>query len=1764
MNTRLIPSRSYPDNLVAHLQFLASERSMDTALIIIGAENDVLAEKKIDYASLDLQVRALAAVMQDNFLPGERALLLMNNDEHYVIGFLACLYAGIIAVPIFPPESVRERHLARLTAIANDAKARCILTTSEILPLIEKAKIAQQLSETTILTVDTIAKSNALRWHAYAPKSDEIAFLQYTSGSTSTPKGVIVSHHNLMMNARAFEEGMSIGADDIFVSWLPLYHDMGLIGGLLQPIHRGIPAILMTPNFFIEKPARWLEIISRYRATVSGAPNFAFQLCVDRARSSQLLDVDLSSWRVAFSGAEPVRKETMQAFIESFSPVGFSAGTIYPCYGLAEATLFVTGGVRGDGMRSHEFSSTTLALGRAERVAEGTSIVACGFPASNHSIKIVDPKKLIALEDDNVGEIWTDGPSIACGYWQRPQETAQTFVHEEGNRWLRTGDLGFIHGRQLYIMGRCKDLIIIRGQNIYPQDVELIIEKEVEAVRKGRIAAFSVETTEGEGIGVAVEVSRNIQKLISAEALINVLSETVSASCHEPLSVVVLLNPGALPKTSSGKLQRAACRHGWLERTLDAYAIYEYGHFVSGEKDHLPQTIIDETEIAVADIWESVLNRTVLTSDDHFFAIGGNSLTAIQVAVRISKHWSIQFLPRNLFQNPRLNECAAEIKGLISSNALQFTFENPISPMRSKVNTLPLSFGQQRLWFLWQLDSSSNAYNVQHALRLTGELNRRAFYASIDDLTERHESLRTNFRVGDDGAVEQVIHSKIDNVINDLDLRNIPTANREAEAMKEAQRLISSPFDLTQGPLLRISLVQVTENENIFVIVMHHIISDGVSIQILLNELASFYQSRMQENLACLKNLPIQYADYALWQQKWLEAGEKDRQLDFWRKHLGDEHPILLLPTNRLRQTVTSYQAGRFSFDLPLDVLNKLQQLALHRKATRFITLLTAFQALLFRYTGQQDIRVGVPVANRNRIEITGLIGFFVNTQVLRSQIDGRMSLDELLSQTQEVAINAQSHQDVPFEQLVEALHPQRDLRHSPLFQVTFNHLLKDYRIFQKNSGLAVTDYLLPEQTAQLELRLETIELPDGSVTASIIYASELFDTSWIERMGFHYVRILEALANCPGMMINDIELLSTEDKQQLEIWGSNQFDAPVFQPVHQQIEQQADNNPHRIAVTADCIDLSYAELNHRSNQLAHRLISLGVKPEMSVGIAIERNSIELIIGLLAILKAGGGYVPLDPEYPRERLDYMLADSGIQFLLTQALIESRIPHKEDIKIVALDAVDLSAEMQSNPEIALHHHSLAYVIYTSGSTGRPKGVSVSHGPLAMHLNAMKEIYDVRSGDRELMFFSMNFDAAAEQWITPLTQGATLVLTSASDLAGDGFVDLIDKHKITTLHLPPAYLRMLVPLMNGRAHTVRTCIAGGEAWYVSDVMAVRDIFQNARLVNAYGPTETVITPVAWISQEGKNDPSCIEGEYVPIGKPVGARNLYVLDTQLNLLPQGAIGELYVGGEGLARGYLDRPALTSERFIPNPFDSMGGLLYRTGDLVRWREEGKLEYLGRVDQQIKIRGFRVELGEIEAQILTQKGVREVAVTAQEGHGGLRLVAYLAPHDGVQLSAALLKSSLAVSLPEYMIPALFVFMDALPLNPNGKIDRKALPLPELSDKTDYEPPVNELETVIAEIWSDALGVHQVGLQNNFFDLGGHSLLLIKVKQKLEERLNIQVAILDLFKYTTIAGLAKFLNQGETRNASLQRHRERAQRQRSTFIQRKQKAERLH
>ncbi|WP_217987321.1 non-ribosomal peptide synthetase [Vreelandella alkaliphila] len=1734
-----------------HLSRLARERPSDRALIVVNAQGETI----LDYATLERRSRALASELQQRFPAGERALILLDNDEHYVVAFFACLYAGVIAVPVFPPESAKQQHLARLLAIAADSQAVCVLTSTTIIDVVASAN--EGFGSAELIPVDAVDESRAEHWVEHHPKRDDIAFLQYTSGSTATPKGVMVSHGNLMANERAIETGFSIGTDDVFVSWLPLYHDMGLIGGLLQPIYRGIPAVLMSPTFFLQRPVRWLEAISRHRGTVSGGPDFAYRLCLERIRDEQLEALDLSSWRVAFSGAEPVRHDTLTGFIERFRPAGFAADAAAPCYGLAEATLLVSCNSRGTGVVGTAFSQQSLAEGKAASKAEGNTQVGCGTSQPDHAIDIVDPEEFHSLPEGDVGEIWVNGPSVAHGYWQNPGATAHTFVTRDGvswqrtdandsgahntdaqghdARWLRTGDLGFLHQGQLYIAGRIKDLIILRGHNVYPQDIESAIEAEVEAVRKGRVAAFAVTTPEGaEGIGVAAEVSRGMQKLVPAEKLIEALREAVGSACHEPLSVALLLNPGGLPKTSSGKLQRSACRQGWETGSLDAYAIHAFGHFASGGDDDASggkasQSTAEsgsETEQALAKLWRQVLgdDETLSQSkplgrDAHFFASGGNSLAAVQLASRISDHWAIDFSAKSVFERSSLGAMANEVERISSDHVNSGRSPIPILSPTHRAEPLPLSHDQQRLWFLWQLDPESTAYHIGGVLRLSGHLNIDAMRDAFDGLIARHESLRTSFDVDSEGAPKQSIRPDVSFGLEVVDFCGMSADKVQQHEEGTIRRLNDEPFDLSEGPLLRAVLLRLSADEYALVVVMHHIISDGVSMQIMLDELAASYHAQMRGEPVQLPDLSIQYADYAVWQREWLASGEGERQLAYWQQQLGSEHSTLDLPTDHPRQKLRVKRAGQHAFSLPKELLVGLRRLAESQNTSLFTVLLAGFQGLLHRYSGQQEIRVGVPVANRQRQEIEGAIGFFVNTLVLRNDIDSRYSFETILTQCQNAVIGALAHSSLPFEQLVEALQPARSSTHNPLFQVMFNYRQENLTAFQTLPDLTLTESGFLQQDAQFDLTLEVRDLPDGQLKFSMVYASELFEPETIQRLAGYFETLLQRLLASPGQALGDIELLENSEQQQLIQWGVNFQGYSDAAPVHHLIEQQTAATPETTALVFADQSLSYAELNTHANHLAHYLIGLGVRPETRVGIAMER-SIEMVVGLLAILKAGGAYVPLDPEYPSERLAFIAEDSSIELLLTQHHLRGSLPVADGLSVVELDRLDIAHHASSNPAVVLHGDHLAYVIYTSGSTGRPKGAAIRHDALTNCMIWMQETYQITDTDAVLHKAPFGFDVSVWEIFWPLSVGARLVIAQPGDHRDpERIIELIQRQGVTTLNFVPSMLKAFLAYPDVKAKTrLKHIMCGGEAVPATLQQDVAECLDGAHLHDLYGPTETTIHVTHWWCRDETH-------RQIPIGRPISDTRTYVLDGGLNLVPPGVAGELYLGGVSLARGYLNRSDLTAERFVADPFTE-GERLYRTGDLVRWRDDGQLEYLGRLDHQVKIRGLRIELGEIEAELLAQPEVREAVVVAQEGPGASRLVAYVIPQAGSQLDTSSLREALGQKLPDYMVPGVVVALEALPLNANGKVDRKALPEPELASGSQYEPPQGEVEEALAAIWSEVLGGEQLGRHDNFFEVGGHSLAAIQISARFTQRFGETLPVRLIFEHPTLAKMA--------------------------------------
>ncbi len=1677
-----------PRTLVQSLQRRAAQTPDQVALRFLAesAEHSVV----LSYRDLDQRARTIASALQANAALGDRAVLLFPSGPDYVAAFFGCLYAGVIAVPAYPPESTRRHHQERLLSIISDAEPRLLLTIASLAD-----GLAQIENAPPVLSVDTLDAPVADAWIAPDLQPDDIAFLQYTSGSTALPKGVQVSHGNLVANEVLIRRGFGIdlNPDDVIVSWLPLYHDMGLIGGLLQPIFSGVPCVLMSPAYFLGRPLRWLEAISQYGGTISGGPDFAYRLCSERVSESALERLDLSTWRVAYSGSEPIRLDTLDRFAEKFAACGFSSDNFFASYGLAEATLFVAGGTRGQGIPALRVDETALAANRAEP-GQGSAIMSCGTSQPEHAVLIVDPHTLSELPDNRVGELWATGPSIAHGYWRNPEATAKTFVQHAGRTWLRTGDLGFIRFGEVYITGRLKDLLIVRGHNLYPQDIEQTIEREVEVVRKGRVAAFAVNDQGLEGIGIAAEISRSVQKILPPEALIKAIRQAVAEAYQEAPSVVVLLNPGALPKTSSGKVQRAACALRHADGSLDSYAQFPDLQGLAGDA-----ALESELQQQIAAIWCEQLQVATVAADDHFFLLGGNSITATQVVARLRETLGLELNLRMLFEAPTLSTFAANVTQLQQDGGVA---QGAIHAL-SRQDELPQSLAQNRLWITWQLDPQSSAYTIPGGLRLRGELDEDAVRLSFQHLIQRHEALRTRFYERN-GQAFQRVDANVAFDLQVIDLSDLPAAERETRAQQIREDEARTQFDLEKGPLLWVTLVRLDDEDHQLLVTLHHIIADGWSLNILIDEFSRLYAAASQGQSLELPALALQYADYGSWQRQWLAEGEGQRQLAYWKNQLGDEHPTLSLATDHPRSVQHIRSASRHSVRLSVGLSEAIRQTAQANESTPFMLLLAAFHTLLYRYSGQRDIRIGVPNANRPRQETQGLIGFFINTLVLRAELDGRLPFNQLLAATRETALGAQAHQDLPFEQLLEAF-PQA--REQGLFQVMFNHQQRDLSALRRLPGMLADELPWHSREAKFDLQLHTEEDRNGRLSLAFDYADEVFEGATIQRLAEHFINLLHAICEQPQQALGDLRLLQADEQQP---WSQAPC-APAQQWLPELLNQQTSDNT---ALVWQDGSLTFAQLHAQANRLAHYLRDKGVGPDVCVAIAAERSP-QLLIGLLAIVKAGGAYVPLDPDYPAERLAYMLKDSGVQLLLTQTAVLEKLPSADGVCVIAMDSLHLESWPTQAPGLHLHGDNLAYVIYTSGSTGQPKGVGNTHGALAERLQWMQATYQLNDTDVLMQKAPISFDVSVWECFWPLITGCRLVLAGPGEHRDPHRIaQLVQEHGVTTLHFVPPLLQLFIdePLVP-ECTSLRRLFSGGEALPAELRNRVLAQLPAAQLHNRYGPTETAINVTHWHC-------TAEDGERSPIGRPLGNVICRVLDDHLNLLPAGVPGELCIGGIGLARGYLGRAGLTAERFIADPLGEAGARLYRTGDRVRWNADGVLEYLGRLDQQVKLRGFRVEPEEIEARLLALDGIAQAVVLVRNA----TLIGYYTASRA--LDEQDVKAALAAELPEYMVPAQLMRLDAMPLSPSGKLDRRALPEPVWQTREHIEPET-PLQQQIAAIWREVLGLPQIGLRDDFFALGGHSLLATQIISRTRQACDVELPLRTLFEASELGAFAE-------------------------------------
>jgi aspartate racemase len=1006
-----------------------------------------------------------------------------------------------------------------------------------------------------------------------------------------------------------------------------------------------------------------------------------------------------------------------------------------------------------------------------------------------------------------------------------------------------------------------------------------------------------------------------------------------------------------------------------------------------------------------------------------------------------------------------------------------------------------------------------------------------ALRKAFDAIVARHEILRTNI-VAVDGNPVQVVTANRSFKLATIDLSEQSDSDRPAKMHRLINAEAQRPFDLSSDLKLRVTLIRLSENDHALVIVLHHIASDGWSMGVLLKEFSALYKAFAMGNPIALPELPIQYADYAIWQRQWLQGEILERQLSYWKQQLSGAPAILELPTDRPRLTVQSSLGARRSFRVSKELTQVLKKLGQQERGTLFMTLLAAFQTLLYHYTAQENLVVGSPIAGRTRAETESLIGFFVNTLVLRTEVSGHLNFRQLMARVREVALEAYTHQDLPFEKLVEELQPDRSRSHTPLFQVVFA-LQNVPRQPLELTGLITSPLEVDSGTAMFDLSLFMAEDED-SLRGSIEYNSDLFEDATITRMLGHYQTLLQAIVANPEQRLADLPILTAGEKYQLLVeWNDTRRDYPRDKPIHELFEAQVDRSPDAVAVVFENQQLTYLELNRRANQLGHYLQKLGIRPEVRVGIYMER-SLDMVVGLLGILKAGAVYVPLDLEYPKERLTFMLDDSQALALLTQRRLLNRLSeYRGDIICLDADLERFSSEHVCNPTSTATAENLAYVIYTSGSTGRPKGVAVSHRAVN-RLLVNTNYVNLQSTDVVAQASNCSFDAATFEIWGALLHGARLVgVRTDVVLSPKDFATQIEEQRISVLFLTTALFNQMAQMMPAAFKKVRHLLFGGEA---VEPRWVREILKHGspeRLLHVYGPTETT-TFASWYLVEGIHK----RATTVPIGRPIANTQIYVLDSHLEPVPVGVVGELYIGGDGLACGYLNRPELTVETFIPNPYsDDSSARLYKTGDLVRYLSDGNVEFIGRKDYQVKIRGFRIELEEVEAVLSQHPHIRQVIVLAREDIPGQKqLVAYFVPPREHVSRVSELRSFLKQKLPDYMVPSAFVCLDTLPLTPNGKVDRRALPAPDQSrpEKETFVAPRNAVERQLTKIWEKILGIQPIGVRDNFFDLGGHSLLAVRVVAQIEKTFGKNLPLATLFQAPTIEQLASALNGEES------------------------------
>jgi amino acid adenylation domain-containing protein/non-ribosomal peptide synthase protein (TIGR01720 family) len=1516
------------------------------------------------------------------------------------------------------------------------------------------------------------------------PDDADAAYIFFTSGTTGVPKAVLGVHRGLSHFVIWQQTEFGIGPGDRHSQLTGLSFDV-VLREIFTPLTSGATLCLRADSDAEELGAdRILPWMERAGITVlHTVPTLAQAWLADVPAG-----VHLRSLRRVFFAGEPLTAVLVRRWRDAFQ----GTGEIINLYGPTETTLAKC----------------------FWRVADdcGGGIQPVGRPMpQTQALVIRDGTHLCGIAE--VGEIAIRTPYRTLGYANAPDETrrrfiANPFTSDADDVLYLTGDRGrYRLDGVLEILGREDDQVKIRGARIELGEVTAALCRHP-LVRQGVVSAREGRNGEKRLVAYAVVAGND-------EATAAAILRSLQGSLPDYMapSAVVLLD--RLPVTANGKLDRSK-----LPEPLSR---------ADAARPPVPPRTPLEAELDV--IWREVLGLSVADVHQDFFEAGGHSLLAMQLVSRIRTAFRIEMPLRVVYEHPTIAALAGRIEALLRGGAAPA--QEPITHV-PRDGDLPVSSGQQRLWFIDRLQPDRATYNVALGLRLEGRLDAEALEQAFNDVIKRHDSLRASFD-GSSGRLVQHVSAFEPYSVPLVDASAPAEGRRDAEVLRLARAEADRPFDLARGPLYRAAIIRRAPEDHVLVVVLHHIVSDVWSMGVLFREVALAYTGRVSGRPAALPDLPIQYADYADWQHRWLQSKDYASQLAYWKGVLQEPLPVVDLATDRQRPEVQTFRGSRRAFRLAPELSEGITTLARREGVTPFTVLLAAYNALLHRYTGQQDIVVGFPVAGRSRAELEPLIGFFVNTLPLRTRVAGDASFTELMQRVHDASLGAFAHQEMPFDALVTELQPDRDMSRNPIFQVAFAL----HNTPMAPEGLhGLIPSLMPVLTERARFDLLIAMWPaNGSFEGVVEYSTDLFNEEGAARVAEHYTTLLESAVERADRCVSALPILARGERQSLAMDlnpRETEYPRGTIQAV---FEEQAERTPDALAIVCGAEAITYHELNCRANRLAHRLRRAGVRPDGRVAVCLDRSP-SLIVALLGILKAGGAYVPLDAGSPPDRLAFMLEDIDSTVLITERAQLQRLPGTGAQVLCLEDAQDdIAHESDANPEVSNGSEHLAYVCYTSGSTGVPKGVEVPHRGVLRLLFGVDYV-QLGPAERILVLAPVSFDASTFEIWGALLHGGCCVVFPESMPTPDALRRVLREQGVTTLWLTSSLFNGIVDHAAGALSSVRQLLTGGEALSIAHVRRAYERLPLTQLVNGYGPTES--TTFACCHRIPRD--LAADATSVPIGRPIGNTQVYILDASGQLAPTGVPGELYIGGDGVARGYMNRPDLTAERFVPDPFSRVAGArLYRTGDLVRWRTDRTLEFLGRLDAQVKVRGFRIELGEIDAVLRSHPAVRESAVIVREDTpGDKRVVAYVVSAADPVASHEL-RTYLKSKLPDYMIPAAIVSIETLPLNPNGKLDRRALPAPDRNRPAGLTalPAASDLERTLAAIWREELGVSEVGVQDNFFDLGGHSLLLVEVHRRLREASGLDVPVVDLFRFPTIRSLCEHLGDAPKETAAI-------------------------